>query len=253
VPERIAGDPSAVQNVYRSGLVNEGDNMSQVAMINHGGPDPGIAHDYAHAFWMDDRLQRAQGHTDNRVMWFGNEPLIGDTRWAIEAFDKMDAWLTAVESARRTVPLSRKIVEDRPADITDRCQDVPGIEMTGTPAEPVCRLGPLQTRLSTPREMAGDDRFNDRVSCRLRPLAKDDLGLQAALMTDAQWERLRAVFPDGVCDYSTQGLGQGPAETWLTYGDETGSPVYGGRNLAAPPPASAGGWASRSFASQLRQ
>ena len=256
VPDRIEGDPLALRNVYRSGLVNEADNMSQVAMINHGGPDPGIAHDYAHAFWTEDRLMRAQGHTDNRVMWFGSVPLIGDTGWAIEALDKMDSWLTAVERDDRAVPLSRKIAEDRPADVTDRCQNVPGIELAGTPAEPVCRLGPLQTRLSTPREMAGDSRLNDRVACELRPLERADLGPQALLMTDAQWQRLQAVFADGVCDYTRAGQGQGPAETWLSYGaadDLAGTPVYGGRNLPAPPAASADGWSSGSFRSQLLQ
>jgi hypothetical protein len=252
VPQRIEGDPLALRNVYRSGLINEGDNMSQVAMINHGGPDPGIAHDYAHAFWMEDRLQRVQGHTDNRVMWFGSAPLIGDARWAIEALDKMDSWLAAIEGDDRAVPLAHKIAEDRPDDVTDRCQNVPGIEMTGTPAEPVCRLEGVQTRLSTPREMAGDDRFNDRVACQLRPVRKDDLGPQATLMTPAQWQRLQAVFPEGVCDYTRPGQGQGSAETWLSYGTAT-TAEYGGRELPAPPSESAGGWMSEAFAGQLQQ
>ena len=252
VPERIQGDPLALRNVYRSGLVNEAHNMDQVAMINHGGPDPGIAHDYAHAFWTEERLMRAQGHTDNRVMWFGSTPLIGDLRWAVEAFDKMDSWLAAVEKDKRDVPLARKIAEDRPADVTDRCQNVPGIELAGTPAEPVCRLGPVQTRLSTPREMAGDDVANDRVACRLRALTRDDLGVQGLLATEEQWSRLQAVFPDGVCDYSIRGRGQGAAQTWLSYGDAD-TPVYGGENLPTRPRASADGWMSGSFRSQLLQ
>lgn len=252
VPERIQGDQRALRNVYRSGLVNEADNMDRVAMINHGGPDPGIAHDYAHAFWTEERLMRAQGHTDNRVMWFGSTPLIGDIRWAVEAFDKMDSWLAAVERDKRDVPLARKIAEDRPADVTDRCQNVPGIELAGTPAEPVCELGPVQTRLSTPREMAGDDTANDRVACRLRPLTKDDLGAQGLLATPQQWSRLQAVFADGVCDYSVPGRGQGAAQTWLSYGDAD-TPVYGGENLPTRPRASADGWMSGSFRSQLLQ
>ena len=83
--DRIAGDPGAIRRAYRTGLVNEANHLDEVAIINHGGPDPGIAHDYAHAFWTEDRLMADQGHTDNRVMWFGPTPLIGDPSWANEA------------------------------------------------------------------------------------------------------------------------------------------------------------------------
>ena len=70
-PERIEGDQPAIERAYRTGLINETNNLDDVAIINHGGPDPGIAHDYAHAFWTEERLLADQGHTDNRVMWFG--------------------------------------------------------------------------------------------------------------------------------------------------------------------------------------
>ena len=90
---RIAGDPASIANAYRTGLINEANHLDEVAMINHGGPDPGLAHDYSHAFWTEERLQADQGHTDNRVMWFGPTPLIGDVGWATEALTKMDRWL----------------------------------------------------------------------------------------------------------------------------------------------------------------
>ena len=91
-----------------------------------------------------------------------------------------------------------------------------------------------------------------RSPCRLRPLSKDDLGAQGLLATPQQWSRLQAVFPDGVCDYSVPGRGQGPAQTWLSYGDAD-TPVYGGENLPTRPRASAEGWMSGSFRSQLLQ
>ncbi len=251
---RIQGDPGAIANVYRTGLVNEANHLDEVAMINHGGPDPGIAHDYAHAFWTEERLQRDQGHTDNRVMWFGDAPLIGDVRWATEAFLAMDRWLAAVEADRGAAPLRAKIVEDKPADITDRCQNVPGVEMTTLPGgEQVCGQPELQTRLSTPRQVAGDDTANDRVACQLRPLDRADYDFMLVPFTDEQWATLEAIFPKGVCDWSKPGQGQGPAETWLTYSDENGDVVYGGRNLPPVPPSSGTGWASPAFRSLLRQ
>jgi hypothetical protein len=252
--QRIEGDPLAIANVYRTGLVNEANHLDEVAMINHGGPDPGAAHDYAHAFWTEERLQRDQGHTDNRVMWFGDTPLIGDVRWATEAFLAMDRWLAAVEADDSALPLSAKIVADKPADITDRCQNVPGVEMVGLPGgEQVCRQSTLQTRLSTPREVAGDDVANDRVACQLRPLDRADYGLLGAAFTADQWATLEATFPDGVCDFGVPGQGQGPAETWLTYSDDNGDVVYGGRNLPQPPPRSGTGWSSRSFLELLQK
>ncbi len=254
VDERMSGDPEAIANVYRTGLVNEADHLDEVAMINHGGPDPGIAHDYAHAFWTEERLMRDQGHTDNRVMWFGEAPLVGDLRWATEAFLAMDTWLEAVEGDDRDVALARKIVEDRPEGVTDRCENVPGVEASVLPGgEVVCQQPTLQTRLSTPREVAGDDTANDRVACQLRPLDRSDYGFMLVPFTDAQWTRLEETFPDGVCDWSRPGRGQGPAETWLTYDDGAGGVVYGGRNLPDAPAGSATGWAASSFAELLER
>ncbi len=247
--ERTPGDTASVAMAYRTGLVNEANHLDQVAMLNFGGPDPGIAHDYAHAFWTEERLQRDQGHTDNRVMWFGVTPLIGDPRWANEALLSMDRWLRAVERDRSAAPLARKIVTRKPAGLTDRCSNVPGVlETQGEDDEVDCVLPEsLQLRLSTPREVAGDDVFNDRLSCRLRPLERSEVDVGLPPMTDEQWSRLQAVFPDGTCDYSVPGLGQGPAQTWLTYTGPDGRVVYGGRNLPPLPPRSAEGWSSASF------
>jgi hypothetical protein len=254
IEQRIEGDPASIANAYRTGLINEANHLDEVAIINHGGPDPGIAHDYAHAFWTEERLQRDQGHTDNRVMWFGETPLIGDIRWATEAFLAMDRWLSAVEADERQVPLSAKITEDKPSDITDRCENVPGVNMLVLPGgEVVCEQPTLQTRLSTPREVAGGDTANDRVACQLKALDRADYGLVGAAFTDEQWATLEQTFPEGVCDWSLPGRGQGPAETWLAYGDEAGGAVYGGRNLPSPPAGSGTGWASAAFGELLQQ
>jgi hypothetical protein len=248
VPERISGDPASIARAYRTGLINEANHLDEVAMINHGGPDPGIAHDYAHAFWTQERLQADQGHTDNRVMWFGPTPLIGDVRWATEALAAMDRWLTAVEADDSAKPLAEKVVADRPADVTDRCvvaelADVCDVE----------ELQVLQTRLSTPRQEAGGPLANDNVACQMGPLDPAAFDFLLVPFTDAQWATLAATFPDGVCDWSLPGVGQGPAETWLRYDAVRGGPKYGGRNLPAVPPDSGGGLVSPAWASMLRR
>lgn len=249
-PGRIAGDPASIRNVYRTGLINEANHLDEVAIINHGGPDPGAGHDYSHAFWTEERLMADQGHTDNRVMWFGPAPLIGDPRWANEALEAMDRWLSAVEADHGSAPLADKITADRPDDVTDRCTEVPGVESVPGPDGPVCQLPEAQTaqgRFSTPRQEAGGPAANDNVACQLKPLDRSDYAFMPVPFTDEEWSRLEAVFPDGVCDWSVPGRGQGPAQTWLRYDQPDGTTAYGGRNLPPLPPHSGDGWASASF------
>jgi len=248
VGARTAGDPASVANAYRTGLLNQFDHTDEVAMINFGGPDPGLAHDYSHAVWSHLRLLRDQGHTDNRVDWFGPAPMIGDPAWATDAFLAMDRWLARVERDRRAVPLARKVVQDRPAALTDRCSvvDVPDAE---------CGPGIVRTDLSTPRQEAGGPRANDVLSCRLVPLDRSTYTYPGGLpvpFTDGEWARLEAALPSGVCDWSRPGVGQQPARTWLAYGTADRA-VYGGAELPAVPRGSMGGWQSRAFRPVVRR
>jgi hypothetical protein len=239
--ERLRGDARALRNAYRSGAFNQANNLDRVAIINLGGPDPGLAHDYSHAFFMRARLEREQGHLGNYVMWFGPVPILGNTTFASDAFLAMDRWLAAVERDRRALPLKRKIVQDRPAGIRDRCEILPGVD---TPA--LCEIPLVQTRFGTPRTVAGDGIASDIGACRLKPLRRADY--HPVAFTAGQWARLERTFPRGVCDWSEPGRGQTDTVAWLTYQRAGGAVVYGGRRLGAAPPGSGGGWTSRAFA-----
>jgi hypothetical protein len=218
-PERLAGDTRAVRNAYRSGMINEGDHLSGVAIIDHAGPDPGAAHDYAHTWWIRDRMMRAQGHLDNNILWFGPEPLIGDLNWPTEALVAVDRWLNAVEKDTSAKSRAEKIKGDRPADITERC------------TADLCEQT-AATRYGTPRQVAGGEEFNDIVKCRLKPLVRAD---EKVTFTDAQWERLQKAFPTGVCDWTKPGIGQRKAITWLKYADKRDRVIYGGRRMGPAP------------------
>lgn len=246
--QRVAGDAGSVARAYRTGLINEANHLDEVAIINHGGPDPGLAHDYAHAFWTEERLQKDQGNTDNRVMWFGPTPLIGDPSWANEAFLEMDSWLRNVERDRSRRNLATKVARDRPADVTDRCVVGAAAQACSVP-----QLQVLQTRLSTPRQEAGGPLANDIVACSRTPLSHDQFSFMPVPFTPEQWATLQALYADGVCDWSRPGVGQGPAQTWLRYDARGGGVVYGGRNLPGVPARSATGVVARSFAPMLRR
>lgn len=243
IAERTEGDVGAVRNLYRSGAIDEANNLSGVAIINHGGPDPGAAHDYLHAFWVRSRLEREQGHFANHVMWFGHGPLIGDLGFAKEALFAMDRWLSAVEADTSDRPLAEKIVADRPADVQDRCSNVDGVEMVEVPGVGrVCEDPTLQTHLGSPRTAAGNSSpYGDIAKCTLKPMLRTEY--YPTKFTDAQWDRLVAAFPNGVCDWSAPGVGQADTVPWLTYADANGDVVYGGTPLGAPP-------VSKSFTSE---
>lgn len=246
IAERAAGDVGALRNAYRSGAINTATNLNKVAILNHGGPDPGAAHDYGHAFWTRARIEREHGHYKNHVMWFGHAPLIGDPRWANEALLAMDSWLAAVEADTSAKPLVDKIVDDRPADLQDRCSNVPGVEQVDLPGVgKVCELPELQTHYGTPRTVAGGPATNDVNECVLKPLRRSDLFPRQ--FSDADWSRLQETFPNGVCDYSEAGVGDGDTLTWLSYQDCRGGVLYGGQPLGSAPARSGTGWTSASF------
>ena len=49
--------------------------------------------------------------------------LVGDPDYVNESIVAMDRWLAAVERDKRKISLARKIIEDKPADLVDRCSD----------------------------------------------------------------------------------------------------------------------------------
>jgi hypothetical protein len=233
VPQRTAGDDASIANAYRSGAIDEANNLSGVAIIDAAGPDPGAAHDTVHTWWLRNRLQRAQGYHTNDVIWWGPTALIGDPSWPAQALTGMDKWLTAVEADHSARSRAQKIVSDRPAEVHDRCKYLN--EAEGLPTEEACPPATTQARYGTPRTAAGEEgEAGDINKCTLKPLARSDYPA-TVLFTEAQWARLKAIFPEGVCDWGKLGVGQQPSVPWQTYQNPDGSVIYGGTSLGAPP------------------
>ncbi|MEX2194209.1 MAG: DUF6351 family protein [Thermoleophilaceae bacterium] len=233
-PERLEADQPALVNAYRSGGVNKANNLDQVAIIDLRGPDHGAFHDAYRTWATRARLEREQGHFRNHVIWFGHVPLIGDLGYTTAGLLAMDHWLTSVEADVSDSPLAQKIVDNRPADLRDRCSQVPlaeAIELPGLGR--VCELRDVQSRYGTPRTVAGEGVETDVNKCTLKPLARTDH--YPVQFTGEQWERLQRAFPTGVCDWSRPGVDQVDTIPWQTYQDEGGDVIYGGRPLGEAP------------------
>ena len=105
---------SRCERAYRTGAVNQANNLDQVAIIDLRGPDPGAFHDVYRTYAMRARLERNFGTAANQVLWRGQAPLIGDPSFADDAILAMDRWLARVDADRRKVPLAQKIIQDKP-------------------------------------------------------------------------------------------------------------------------------------------
>jgi hypothetical protein len=239
----------ALRNAYRSGSINETNNLTGVAIIDLRGPDPGAFHDTYRSWAIRARLERQEGHfPQNHVIWFGQAPLIGDPRYTTEGLKAMDRWLSAVQADHRDLPLAAKVARDRPRNVHDRCSQVPGVERVSVPGVgPVCRLKEVQTRFGTPATVAGESIATDQNRCQLKPLRRTDY--YPVDFTNAQWAALKATFPTGVCDWDQPGVSQRDTIPWLTYQRPDGHVVYGGERLGPAPGGSGVGWTSPAFSS----
>jgi hypothetical protein len=215
---RVAAEPAGLERAYRSGMVNEANNLDLVPIIDI--PNPGDNYDI-HDKWKSwsirARLDAANGNHANHVLWYGPDRSgmafnVGDGN----AFTLMDQWLTTMERDQRNVPLEQKVRDAKPAGAHDRCD---------LPDQTTCNaaMGPY----GSVRMGAGDSPASDIMKCRLKPLVRSDYA--AIQFTDAQWTALSAAFPSGVCDWSKPGVAQQQTLAWQSYD------VPGGEPLGAAP------------------
>lgn len=204
VAERTEGDLIALKNIYESGLkasYNAALGHVPIMMSRIYTDNRGDIHDRQRDFVVRARLERANGRSDNSVIW------IGSTTAATNTLDTMNAWLDAM--AADPAPLSiDKVVRHKPADAVDTCWDASGnkiVEPASFTAANQCNaLYPVH---SEPRLVAGAPLTNDVMKCQLKPI---DFRDYRVAFTDAQQARARRVFSTGVCDFTKPGVAQVP-------------------------------------------
>jgi hypothetical protein len=242
---RLKASEPALANAYRSGMINETNNLNATAIIDCRGPDAAEGHDAYRAFAVRARLDREHGTHANQLIWEGplGYPGTGDEYCPYNSFVAMDRWLTRIEKDSSSKPLPEKVIADKPADLSDRCHDGAGHLIS----ESLCPEAVVPV-YGTPRTVAGDAITTDANKCQLKPLSRsENYGLLP--FTEAQWTRLQAIFPGGVCDFSKPGVDQQRTIPWQTYQDDRagGTVVYGGQGLGRAPAGSGQGWTSPAF------
>jgi hypothetical protein len=209
VPQRTSMEPDLAALVYRVGAVTGHAALSQTPIIDvriNLDVVPVIGfHDQARPYEMQARLDQLGGGHASQQIWTG-VPLPSD------ALRAASDWATALQG-RTAEERVATMASSRPATAVDGCH-VPGGIGLG-PASIVCDVA-LAPKTS-PRQVAGGPRSEDVIKCQLKPVDPTDY---ATAPSASELAELRAIFPDGVCDWSQPGVGvQEPNMQWVSVGD----------------------------------
>ncbi len=212
VPQRSSSSIEALRVLYRTGRVNSGGgSLGSIPIVDtRRFQDPsGNIHDRVRTFVMDARLRAAHGSAANRVILTNPPP-------SLDAVSLVDRWLDAIAADRNGGASAETIARNRPAELDSACWSSDGERHADDPSRAASGYcGTMYAPSGDPRIAAGAPIAGDILKCQLKPVGADDYSrhLRPELLG-----RLRAIFPEGVCDYSRPGVGQEPlGGTWLSY------------------------------------
>ena len=213
VTQRSVGDPLAIRAVYESGLMNSGGGgLANVPIIHSRGYTDAVGdiHDRHRDLTIRARLQKANGRSDNQVIWVGparQRDQAGVVDLTSLSVDTMNKWLDNI--AADPAPLSTdKVVRNKPGDAADAYWDAAGKKFVETAT--FDGSGGYNTTYpvhSEPRMVAGAALTNDVLKCQLKQI---NYAEYKVTFTAAQKARMAAIFPSGVCDFSKPGVEQVP-------------------------------------------
>ena len=164
------------------------------------------------------RMLAANGTDGNQVI-IENMPTAAALN-AANTFElaEMDTWLTNIENDPSDHSARRKVLDDRPAGLTDGCFVSATDLVHQTLTDPgTGQCGTIFPVASNPRLVAGEPLTMPALKCSLKRLNFRDYPVT---FTAAERAELRQAFPTGVCDYHRRGVGvRAPIASWLSYGD----------------------------------
>jgi hypothetical protein len=240
VPQRTEASLHALRAVYADDLVNSGSLGLRTTPVIDQRIDldflgfPNDIHTTDWSFIIRARMLAANGTDGNQVI-IENAPTPAEIA-AANTYElaQMDAWLTNIENDHSHRSAQQKVLDDKPAGLSDGCflsaTDVVHQTLTD-PGTGQC--GAAFPVGSNPRMVAGEGLSMPALKCSLQPL---DFRDYPVTFTAAEKQELRQAFPTGVCDYGRPGAGsRPPIASWLSYGDDPNS-VTGPTPL--PPPGS---------------
>ena len=128
----------------------------------------------------------------------------------------MDRWLDAIAADGAPGSRAEKVVRNRPKDLEEGCTTVGGERIAERATYGGSgRCDRMYPAYANARIAAGGPIADDVIKCSLKPI--DPVEYPKPL-SDSQLQRLRAVFPTGVCDYGRPAVGHTVTrETWQRF------------------------------------
>ncbi len=209
--ERSVASEAALDVSQASGMVLRGDgpirDIPIIDWVNYR-DDLNDAHDLLRRFSRRARFDRDGGRSDNQVilvfpriefaasaMEEGLPPLLNPAPSLVRT---MSRWLDATTADTRAGSRADIVSRNRPAELYSACFAASGEKIPEAPDDAASRCRTLYPLHGNPRIAAGGPLADDVLKCTLKPVRRSDY---RGPFTDAQFSRLRRVFPAGVCDY----------------------------------------------------
>lgn len=203
IATRTVADRAGLKRMYQTGISNVANNLQETPILDQRLHATDF-HQVFNVVMTRARLDRAQGHHDNHVVW--RSLVTSEPTYNTAAFDTMEAWIKAIKADKRDVPQARKVVDNKPEMARDRCTNGTGTELP---------LSSCTRPQELPRVLAGGPDTNEGGKCQLKPLNQADY--PGVTFTPTQWQTLQQTFPTGVCDWARPLVDFTFTTPWLIY------------------------------------
>ncbi len=205
VAPRTEGDLEAMQGAYRAGLVFLGDIDAPMIIIDSY-MEPQLDEHRSHEkFEIRERILRARGNADNVVLWTVDGNHAATIPVLRRAIDIQRQWL---ETGVKPTGAQDSCFQGGGALIYRGADAYEGVYTESTEDDGSClKQFPIYT---SPRRVAGEDLTSSTFKCYLEPVdeALSDGTYGDVSFTTAQVQRLKEIFPTGVCDYALGDMGK---------------------------------------------
>ena len=210
IASRSVGDAGAIKRAYESGVtLGGGGGLASIPVFDDGGyNDSGGYHYQWFHFAIRERIAKQNGKADNHVMWRGPALNIQAAR----AWDAFITWVATKHKPAEAVDGCWIVEQSKPAEFVAERQTFS--------SKPDSKCNAAYPSYSFTRQVAGGPLDANTLKCQLKPIDAHDYSVS---LSASDLDRLRAMFPGGVCDWSKAGVNQVRVVPWSSFGPAPGN------------------------------